>query len=149
MLVSKPACLLARGSSYDREQPIPAHGPRPAPYHPRVLAFENREEDDLGPPDDVLERHVPDLTDNAPIGGIVAIVAHHEIMAGGHLIDRSIIVEAVVDEIERRIAHAVRQSLTPTLHSRGARAFLGIDEILDTLALDRLTADTQHPGAPP
>src|SRR5262249_56756548 len=29
-------------------------------------------------------------------------------------------------------------------HPRGARAFLGLDEVLDTLALDRLAVDMEH-----
>src|SRR6516162_8043761 len=104
----KLVCLFARGSSYDREQPVPAHGPRPAPYHPGVLTFPNGKENNL----------------DAAIGGIVAIVAHHEVMTGGHLIDRGIVVEAVVDEIERRVAHPVGQGFSPAFHPRGARAFL-------------------------
>src|SRR6516162_394720 len=111
----KLVCLFARGSSYDREQPVPAHGPRPAPYHPGVLTFPNGKENNLGAADDVLERHIADLAENAAIGGIVAIVAHHEIMTGGHLIDRGIVVEAVIDEVERRVAHPVGQGFPPAL----------------------------------
>ena len=130
--------VLGCGSSHDREQPAPADRPWPAPYLPGVLAFGDREEDDLGPTDNVLERHIADLAEHAAVGRVVAVVAHHEVMTGGHMIDRGIVVEAVIDQIERRIAHAVRQRFAPALHAFGAGAFLGLDEILDALALDRL-----------
>src|SRR5262249_21677019 len=136
--------LLARGSSYDREQPVPAHGPRPAPYHPGVLALTDGEEDDLSLADDVLERHIANLAEHATIGGIVAVVAHHEEMARGHLVDRRIVVKAVVDQIERRVAHPIRQSLPPPLDPRGTRALFGLDEVLNALPLDWLAIDMQH-----
>ena len=53
--------LCVGGSSHQREQPVPAHRPRPAPDLPGVGAVPDREEDDLRPADDVLERHVADL----------------------------------------------------------------------------------------
>src|SRR5262245_31418277 len=139
----KPVFLLARCSSDDREQPVPPHGPRPAPYHPGVLTLPDGEENDLGAADDVLERHIADLAENATVSRIVAIVAHHEEVAGGHLIDRRIVVEAAVDEIERRVGHTIRQRLPPPLYPGCARAFLSLDEVIDTLALDRLAVDVQ------
>src|SRR5262249_8438379 len=112
----KLVCLFARGSSYDREQPVPAHGPRPAPHHPPVLAFQNRAENDLGAAYDVLERHIANLPEHAANGGIGAFVARDEVMAGGHLINRGIVVEAIVDEIERGVTHPVGQRFPPPLH---------------------------------
>src|SRR5262249_33473545 len=65
------------GSSHDREQPAPTHREWPAPELPGALAFIDREEDDLGTADDVLERHGADLRE-AAVGRVVAVVAHHE-----------------------------------------------------------------------
>src|SRR5580658_3225053 len=42
------------------EYAAPAHVPRPAPNLPRRRPLLDGEEDDLGPADQVLERHVPD-----------------------------------------------------------------------------------------
>src|SRR5438045_9146861 len=94
----KPVFLLARRSSDDREQPIPAHGPRPAPYHPGVLALPEGKEDDLRAPGDVLERHIADLAEHAAVGGIVAIVAHQGRVAGRPRIDRRSVVRAAGDK---------------------------------------------------
>src|SRR5205807_2897804 len=127
--------LSACGSSHQRKQPVPAYRPRPAPYHPGMLALANREENDLCLAHEILKRHVPDLTEDAAVCGIVAIIAHHEIVPLRHLIDGRIVVEAIIDKIERRIAHAVRQCLSPALDPRGARAFLSLDVILDALPL--------------
>src|SRR5579884_3831371 len=74
------------GSSHDREQPVPADGEWPAPEFPGALALINREKYDLRFADDVLERNEPDLTE-AAIRRVVAVVAHHEIMAGWNGID--------------------------------------------------------------
>ena len=98
--VADPAFELRRGesspsgSSNDREQPVPAHDPRPAPDLPGRLAVADREEDDLGAADDVVERHVADLAQHAAVGRIVAVVAHHEVVVGRHGVDRRVVVEA-------------------------------------------------------
>src|SRR5262245_27395521 len=84
MLQRKRVCLFALGSSYDRKQPAPAHRPRPAPDHPGVLTFLDREEDDLRPAHEVLERYIADTAPrrlHTAVSRVVAIVAHHEIMA--------------------------------------------------------------------
>src|SRR5580704_647412 len=91
------AWRLALGSSHEFQQPFPAHAPRPRPDFPGMLAAADREENDLGAPDDVLERHVSDLAEDATVGGIVAVVAHHEEMPGWHFVDGRVVVEAVLD----------------------------------------------------
>ena len=59
--------LLLPGHLADRlEQATPAHGPRPAPDLPRRLAVLHREEDHLGPADEIVERHEADA---ALVGG--------------------------------------------------------------------------------
>src|SRR5260370_41265338 len=85
---------LAVGSSHYRQQPPPAHAPRPSPHFPCVLATD-RKEDDLRAANDILERYVSDLAEDTAVGGVVAIVAHHEDVPGRHLIDRGIVIQAV------------------------------------------------------
>src|SRR5258708_2115416 len=75
------------GLAGDGEQPVPAYDPRPAPDLPRVLALEHREEDHLRTTDEVLERHIADLAEDAAVGRIVTVVTHHEIVAGRHLVN--------------------------------------------------------------
>src|SRR5581483_12292990 len=73
---------LCRVGSFDQsEQPVPAHVPRPPPDFPDVRTILDRKEDDLRTADDVFVRHVADLAEHAAVGRVVAIVAHHEIMA--------------------------------------------------------------------
>src|ERR1700682_2514723 len=112
-----------------------------------MLTFLDREEDDLGATDDVLERHVADTAafgSHAAVGRVVAIVAHHEIMTGRHVIWADIVVEAMVDQIERGVGNAVRRGLAPAFPPLCARALLGLDEVLDALALDRLAIDVEN-----
>src|SRR4029453_13044688 len=70
-------CYLLRPLSNDREQPGPAHRPWPAPELPGLLTLGDREEDDLGAADQVLERHEANRRFHAAVGGVVAVVAHH------------------------------------------------------------------------
>src|SRR5664280_3772055 len=95
------------GSSHNREQPVPAHRHRPTPELPGALALIDGEENDLRLADDILERHRADLAE-AAVGGIVAIVAHHEIMAGRHGVNLGVVGKAVVYQVERVEAHAFR-----------------------------------------
>ena len=64
-------------------------------------------------------------------------------MAGRHGVDRGVVVEAVIGEIERRVAHAVRQRLAIALDALNRAVVVG-DEIVDALALDRLAVDVEH-----
>src|SRR5271154_1449217 len=87
----RPVC---RGLAHALEDAVPAHGPWPAPHLPSRRPLVDRKEDDLGPADQVLERHVADpaLIPGKPrIAGIVPIVAHHEKVAGGHFIDLRVV----------------------------------------------------------
>jgi hypothetical protein len=61
------------------------------------------EEDHLGAADDVLERHVADRRLHAAVGRVVAVVAHHEEVARRHGVDVGVVVEAVVDAIQRLV----------------------------------------------
>src|SRR5215475_14452967 len=101
------------------EQPIPAYRPRPVPERPRRLALGDREENHLGATDEILERYVADGGHHAAVLRIVAVVAHHEVMARRHDIFDGVVVEAVVLAVERLIADTVGQRLLPALHPRG------------------------------
>ena len=104
----------------------------------------DREEDDLGAADEVVERHIADLAQHAAVGRVVAVVAHHEVVAGRHRVDLRVVVEGVIDEIERVVAHAVRQRLLPALDALDARPVLGADKVLGLLALDRHAVDVEQ-----
>src|SRR5262245_19720896 len=62
-------------------------------------------------------------------------------MSGRHLVNRRIVVQAVIDE--RLVAHAIGKRLTPPLYAR-ATTVLVFDEIGDTLALDRVAVDMEQ-----
>src|ERR1700682_5585249 len=71
------------GSSNDREQPAPAQRRRPAPHLPGMPAVADREEDDFGLADQVLERHIADPAAGGrdpAVERIVTVIAHHEKM---------------------------------------------------------------------
>ena len=63
-----------------------------------------------------------------------------------HGVDVGVVVEAVVDAIERFIADAVRQRFLPALDARGGVGAAGVlaDEIGKPLALDRLVVDVEQ-----
>ena len=90
-----------------------------------------------------LGRHVADLAEHPAVGRVVAVVAHHEIVAGRHGIDRRVVVEAVIGEIERGVAHAIRQGFAKLLDALHDAVVVG-DEIVDALARHRLAVDVEH-----
>src|SRR5260370_2370228 len=77
-------------SMHPLENTVPAYVPRPPPDLPGRRSLIDREENDLAPSDQILERHVADaaLVRRQPrIAGIVAVVAHHDIVPVGDLVD--------------------------------------------------------------
>ena len=64
-------------------------------------------------------------------------------MAGRHGVDRRVVVEAVIGEIERGVDDAVRQRLAIALDALHGAVVVG-DEVVDALALDRLAVDVEH-----
>ena len=68
-------------------------------------------------------------------------------LPGRHGVDIGVVVEAVVDAIQRFIADAVRQRLLPALDPRGGVGAAGVlaDEIAEALALHRLLVDVEQP----
>src|SRR5690348_341894 len=82
-----PPCVLGPValSANDREQAAPTHRPRPAPHLPSMRAVTDREEDDFGAADDILERHIADPAPrrrDPAVVRVVTVVAHHEEMPG-------------------------------------------------------------------
>src|SRR4029077_12537059 len=134
--------LSAAASSHEGEQAVPAHGPWPAPHFPGVSTVLDREEDDLRLADDVLVRHVADLAEPPAVGRVVAVVAHHEIVARRHGVDGGVVIEAVVGEIERSVGHAVRQGFAEALDPLHGALFAG-HIVVDALALHRLAVDVE------
>src|SRR6516162_5939010 len=120
MVAQAAVLLFACDPSDNRKQPAPSNRPWPAPNHPSVLIFANREKNDLRATNDVFEWNVTDSA--APgwrrhpaVGRIVAIVAHHEIFAIGHHIDISVVPGSLVHKIQGRVAHPVGQGFPPAL----------------------------------
>src|SRR6266446_10128705 len=86
------------------EQSRPPDRPRPAPYLPDIGTLD-REEDDLGAADQVLERHVAYVGEPA-VFGILAIVTHHGIVTWRDGVDRCGVGEAMKSPaLERAIGH--------------------------------------------
>src|SRR5437764_1375437 len=109
-----------------------------------VSLFIDRPEDDLDSPDEVLRRYVANDAFDATVGGIVPVVAHHEVVAGGDAIFLGVVVEPVVDQVECLMAHPVGQSLAPLLDTDLVAILFGLDIILDLLALHRRPVDMQE-----
>src|SRR6202041_1670203 len=137
---------MRRRSSHDFEYAIPAHGDRPTPDHPGVLALSDREENHLGAADEILERHI---AEHAAVAGIIAVVAHHEEIAWGHLVYFGCVGKVrAIDAIERFVSDAVGQGFLPALYPRHRfRSATGIftDKIAHALAFHRLVVDVKQP----
>ncbi len=89
--VAEPLLERRRGSSCAAPRTYRIGSKHAAPAHrrpghsqslPERCVLVDREEDDLGPADEVLERHLADAGLVAGIRRVVAVVAHHEEMAG-------------------------------------------------------------------
>ena len=93
---ARRACPVRRsaGSTDRPQQPVVADGERPLPDFPEARLAVDREEQDLGPADQVLERDEADMVD-AAVERVVAIVAHGEDMAGRDLVDAGVVERAV------------------------------------------------------
>ncbi len=64
-----------------------------------------RKEQEFGPPDEILGRNVADRAERAAVGRIVAVVAHHEIVAGRHDVLGRVVVGVV--GVARRLPYDV------------------------------------------
>ncbi len=108
-------------------------------------ALVDREEDDLRPADEVLERHVADAAEVARVGGVVAVVAHHEEVVGRHGVDAGVVPQATVAvAFDDRVRDAVRQRLG-VLGDLGRLAEgVGGRVVGDLLALHRPAVDVEQ-----
>src|SRR5262249_44544894 len=82
---ARAAPLPSFDSSHDREKPAPTYRPWPTPDMPGGLPIADGEENNLSLADQILKRDVPHpapLLGHAAVRRIIAIIAHHEIMAG-------------------------------------------------------------------
>src|ERR1700678_2917187 len=103
---------MRRRSSHKFEYAIPANRPWPAPEHPGAFALADREEDHLGPADQILERHI---AKHAAVAGVIAVVTHHEKAPLRHLVDVGVVGKAgAIDTIERFVTDVVRQGFLPS-----------------------------------
>src|SRR6187402_2248454 len=82
------------------EETVPANIERPGPWAPPAegvrLVDGGREEDDLGTPNEIVERNVADAPRGAAVGGVVAVVAHPVVVPGRHLVGADVVERAVL-----------------------------------------------------
>ena len=70
--------------------------------------------DGIGAADQIIDRQQPDTAfahRYAAVGGVVAVVAHHEHMVRRHRHFRRVVEPAIVTDLEDRVRHAVGQRL--------------------------------------
>src|ERR1043165_2125617 len=111
----------------DRRDPLVADRPRPLPDFPPVRAAIGRKEDDLRLAHEIRGWNVPPIA--TAVVRIVAIVAHHEVMAGRHHIDLSVVRGPVGHPIQHVILFTVRQRLLVAGHVVRNAEFLRLDVI--------------------
>src|SRR5262249_22839195 len=139
-----PGLRRPAASANDPEQAVPAHRPRPAPHLPSVRAITDREEDDFGAADDALERHIADAAARRRISAVVGAVAgvgNHEDMPGRHEVGRRVVVERILDAIERLVADHIRQGLATASDSTWVLSHLAVEIVLRELAFNRDPVD--------
>src|SRR5579871_385961 len=94
----------------DFTNPVVPDGEWPFPEFPEVRVAICRKENDFRFADKILERNIADI--GAAVGGIVPVVAHHEIVALRNNEDRSIVEIALGIALQDVVAHAIGQSFT-------------------------------------
>src|ERR1700733_3194867 len=115
------------------EKPMIADFPGPSPDFPQAAV--DREEDKDRLADQLVGRDIPHI--ESAVVGIVAVVAHHEVMArrddeGTHIVDRIIGMAR-----EHEIALAVRQRLAIARDMRLDAGLVGFDIVADARARHR------------
>src|SRR5262245_6398753 len=143
--------LAATALAHETEDAPPADVERPRPWarQPEGVGVVDggREEDDLGAPHQVLVGDVAHAVARrllAAVGGVVAVVAHHEVMAGRHLVGLGIVELAVGDGVQHVVLDAIGQRL---LEARDRPVLLRRDEVALAHLGDRLAVDVQHAAA--
>src|SRR5688572_8790774 len=132
----------ARVSSLNEmAKPAVSDGHWPLPDFPDPRAAIGREKDDLCLADEILERNIADV--DPAVGGIVAVVAHHEVMAFGYDEDLSVVEIALGIAVEHVVGHAIGQRFAITRDVAGLLPN-GLDIILDLFLRHRLVVDIEH-----
>src|SRR5690606_32334019 len=99
-------------ASFDRlQEAIAAEAGEKRPRPEDRSSVVERDDDKLRRADEIVVRHKAHHRRHTAIGGIIAIVPHHEVMAGRHFIDARV-VEFSRTLVEGDIADPVRQRLT-------------------------------------
>src|ERR1700692_2028479 len=117
----------ASRSVNEGEQPLPAGGFRPLPEFPEFRAAIGGEEDQFGLADKVLGWNVAYI--GAAVVGIVAVVAHHEVVAGRHNEDVGVVGRAVGIAVEHEIVFAVGERFAIARHMMADAELVGFDVI--------------------
>src|SRR5262249_48302062 len=107
------------GCLFDRlKEPIVADGPWPLPKFPNVglasllIVGDRGDDDELRFADEVLLRNIADAgVEITAVGGIVAVVAHHEIVACRHDVFLRVVETTLRIAVENVVRHAARQRL--------------------------------------
>src|SRR5260221_542008 len=87
---------------------------QPGPYRLAAHAEIPGSDHGVGAADQIIHRQQPDaaLADgNAAVGGVVAVVAHHEQMIRRHRYFGRVVEPAIVAQFENRVADTIRQGL--------------------------------------
>src|SRR5215510_2142341 len=128
-LANRRHCL-----AHEAENPTPpdVEGPGPGARQSEGVGIVDGggEEDDFGASDEVLEGHVAHAVAGrllAAVGGIVAVVAHHEVVTGRHLVAADVVELSALDGIEHEVFDAVGQRF---LVPRDGPALFGRDEVI-------------------
>src|SRR5829696_8812466 len=97
--------------------------------------------------DDIFQRYITNRRKYPAVGGIVAVIAQHEDLAIRYLVNSRVVVETVVDAIERLMAHAVQKRFAPALGSVAITcpARLATFDIRQPLPHDRHAIDEEQP----
>src|SRR5215475_628723 len=110
-LANRRHCL-----AHEAENPTPpdVEGPGPGARQLEGVGIVNGggEEDDFGAPDEVLKGHVAHAVARrllAAVGGVVAVVAHHEVVTGRHLVAADVVELSTLDGIQHEVFDAVEQ----------------------------------------
>src|SRR5882757_3126707 len=161
--------VTAPRSMHRGEEPRDAETGQPGPHRLAADAEVPRSDHGVGAADQIIDRQQPDTAvahRHAAVGGVVAVVAHHEQMVRRHGHFRRVVEPAIVAKLENRMRNAIGQSLDIAmgwLYSAVAvfgfaspiglqRCSMIVDEELALPHLDAITGqadDTLDPGLRP
>src|SRR5215467_3154889 len=115
----------------------------PSDRLPRSADLLPREEDDPDAADQVLKWHVANLVKHSAVSGIVEVITQHEVVTRRNCKDFRVVKEAVVVQVEHRVARPIRQGFAPAFGPRALSVLVGPDEVFHPLMLDWRAIDVQ------